>query len=72
MQKIRFLIKFMTSIYWLLTFDCTFKNKIEFANYWNIVFVILLFVSKFLVVKAEHTVANYNGGDFTSQIATVY
>jgi hypothetical protein len=36
------------------------------------VFVILLVVSKFLVMKAEHTVANYNGSDFTMKIATVY
>jgi hypothetical protein len=33
--------------------------------------VILLVVSKFLVIKAEHTVANYNGSDFTRKIATV-
>jgi hypothetical protein len=34
-------------------------------------FVILLVVSKFLVMKAEHTVASYNRRDFTSKIATV-
>jgi hypothetical protein len=26
---------------------------------------------KFLVIKAEHTVASYNGRDFTSKMATV-
>jgi hypothetical protein len=31
----------------------------------------LLVVSKFLVIKAEHTVAKYNGSDFTRKIATV-
>jgi hypothetical protein len=36
------------------------------------VFVILLVISKFLVIKAEHTVASYNDRDFTSKIATVY
>jgi hypothetical protein len=31
----------------------------------------LLVVSDFLVMKAEHTVASYNGRDFTSKIAAV-
>jgi hypothetical protein len=34
-------------------------------------FAILLVVSKFLVMKAEHTVASYNGRDFKNKIATV-
>jgi hypothetical protein len=38
---------------------------------WQCVFVILLGVSKFLVMKAEHPVASYNGKDFTSKITTV-
>jgi hypothetical protein len=38
---------------------------------WQFVFVILLVVCKFLVMKAEHTVASYNGRDFTSKFATV-
>jgi hypothetical protein len=38
---------------------------------WQCVFVILLVVNKFLVLKAEHTVASYNGRDLTSKIATV-
>jgi hypothetical protein len=29
-----------------------------------------LVVSKFLVMKAEHTVASFNGRNFTSKIAT--
>jgi hypothetical protein len=36
------------------------------------VFVILLVVGKFLGMKEEHTVASYNGRDFTSKILTVY
>jgi hypothetical protein len=39
---------------------------------WQCGLVILLVVSKFLVMKAELTVASYNGRDFTSKIATVY
>jgi hypothetical protein len=39
---------------------------------WQCVFVILLVVNKFLVMKVEHTVASYNGRHFTSKIATVY
>jgi hypothetical protein len=38
---------------------------------WKCGFLILLVVSEFLVMKAEHTVASYNGRDFTSKIATV-
>jgi hypothetical protein len=38
---------------------------------WQCVFVILLVVSKFLVMKAEHIVASYSGRDFISKIATV-
>jgi hypothetical protein len=33
--------------------------------------VILLVVIKFIVMKAEHTVAIYNGRGFTSKFATV-
>jgi hypothetical protein len=33
------------------------------------VLLILLVFSKFLVIKAEHTAATYNGRDFTSKIA---
>jgi hypothetical protein len=34
------------------------------------VFVTLLVVGKFFVMKAEHTVASYNDRDFISKIAT--
>jgi hypothetical protein len=33
--------------------------------------VCLLVVSKFFVIKAEHTVGKYNGSDFTRKIATL-
>jgi hypothetical protein len=36
------------------------------------VFVILFVVCKFLDMKAEHTVASYNGRDFTRKIASVH
>jgi hypothetical protein len=36
------------------------------------VFVILLVVINFFVMKAEHTVATYNGKDFASKIAIVW
>jgi hypothetical protein len=39
---------------------------------WQCVFAILLVVCKFLVMKAQHTVASYNGRDFTNKIASVY
>jgi hypothetical protein len=39
---------------------------------WQCVFVILFVVCKFLDMKAEHTVASYNGRDFTRKIATVH
>jgi hypothetical protein len=35
------------------------------------VFAILLVVSKFFVMKAEHTVACYNGRDFKNKIVSV-
>jgi hypothetical protein len=36
------------------------------------VFVILLVVNKFIVIKTEHTVACDNGSDFTTKVATGY
>jgi hypothetical protein len=39
---------------------------------WQCVFVILLIVSKFLVMKAEHTVAPLQNSDITRKILTVY
>jgi hypothetical protein len=50
----------------------TLNLKIIEKFIWQCVFVILLVVSIFLVMKAEHTVARYNGREFTSKIATVY
>jgi hypothetical protein len=52
----------------IFTFNCTFKFKIEFENYWKIMFVILLVACKFIVMKAEHTVVSYNGRDFTIKL----
>jgi hypothetical protein len=40
-------------------------------NLFGNVFVIVCVVCKFLVMKAEHTVASYNGSDFTNENATV-
>jgi hypothetical protein len=55
-----------------LTFNYTFKNKFIEKFIWQCVFVILSVVGKFLVIKAEHTVASYNDRDLKSKIATVY
>jgi hypothetical protein len=57
----------MTSIYLLITFIKIIEKFI-----WQCVLVILLVVYKFLVMKAEITVASYYGRDFTIKIAIVH
>jgi hypothetical protein len=59
----------------LLTFNCTFRLKLNLeiieTFIWQCVFVILLVVYKFLVMKAEYTVAPHKSSDITRKIATV-